>query len=107
MLATRDLSRHTIRAYKGDLASFERFAGAETEVGDLHKDSLLGFVQAQRASAPAPASLRRRVSALKGFSRWLVKQGLIANNPWGDSIVAAGRGRRLPRVLPGRDLDRL
>lgn len=107
LLATRDLSPHTVRAYEGDLVSFERFASTGTQVGDLNRSTLIEFLESQRASALSPASLRRRASALRGFSRWLLGQGLIANDPWLGASVATGRGRKLPRVLPAADLDRL
>lgn len=105
--ATRDLSPHTVRAYQGDLASFEGFAGAGTSVEDLSRSTLVDFLESQKASALSPASLRRRVAALRGFSRWLLAQGLIASDPWQGASVAAGRGRSLPRALPAGDLDRL
>ncbi|HSS41481.1 MAG TPA: tyrosine-type recombinase/integrase [Solirubrobacterales bacterium] len=107
LLATRDLSPHTVRAYEGDLVSFERFANTGMQVADLDRSTLLEFLESQRALALSPASLRRRASALRGFSRWLVGQGLIANDPWLGASVATGRGRKLPRVLPTADLDRL
>lgn len=107
LLATRDLSPHTIRAYKGDLASFESFAGAGTDVRALDRSTLIGFLENQRAAALSPASLRRRASALRGFSRWLLVQGFIASDPWLGACVAAERGRKLPRVLSTGDMDRL
>lgn len=107
LLTTRDLSPHTIRAYHGDLGSFEGFAGAGTDVATLDRSALVDFLENQRASALSPASLRRRAAALRGFSRWLLAQGLIPNDPWLGASVAMGRGRKLPRVLSARDLDRL
>lgn len=105
--AAKDLSPHTVRAYQGDLASFEQFVGAATKVEVLNKSTLVEFLEDQRASTLAAASLRRRASALRGFSRWLADTDLIPSDPWVGVSVAAGRGRRLPRILPARDLDRL
>ncbi len=107
LFATRDLSPHTLRAYQGDLSSFEASVGTETLVDELDRSALVGFLETQRASGLSPASLRRRASALRGFSRWLLAQGLIGNDPWIGASVAAERGRRLPRVLPPAELDRL
>jgi len=107
LLATRDLSPHTVRAYQGDLASFEASAGAETDVADLDRSTLIEYLENQRASKLSPASLRRRGSALRGFSRWLLDQGLIASDPWHGVSVSAGRRRKLPQVLSAEDLDRL
>ena len=39
LLATRDLSPHTIRAYDGDLASFERYVGADFEVEEIDREA--------------------------------------------------------------------
>lgn len=107
LLATRDLSPHTIRAYGGDLASFERYVDADIEVGEIDRDSLISFVEEQKAGGLSPASLRRRASALRGFCRWLLSQGLLDADPWIGASLAVGRSRRLPRTLPAHELDRL
>lgn len=105
--ATRDLSPHTVRAYEGDLASFQRYGGAGRDVEALDSSTLVDFVESQRSDGLSPASLRRRISALRGFSKWLLAQGLIESDPWPGASIAAGRGRKLPRVLSAADVDRL
>jgi integrase/recombinase XerD len=107
LLATRDLSPHTLRAYQGDLSSFEAFAGPALEVGEIESSTLVDFLERQRALGLSPASLRRRASALRGFSRWLLAEGLIEADPWSGASFALGRARRLPRALPTQELDRL
>jgi integrase/recombinase XerC len=107
LLATRDLSPHTLRAYESDLMGFEEFAGADLDVDELDRSSFVGFLDSQRARSLSPASLRRRASALRGFSRWLLAQDLVASDPWSGESISLGRTRKLPRVLPPRDLDRL
>lgn len=107
LLAARDLSPHTLRAYEGDLSSFEEFVGCDLGVRELERSSLLDFLESQRARGLSPASLRRRASALRGFSRWLFAQNLIGSDPWHGESVALGRARKLPRALSRRDLNRL
>lgn len=107
LLATRNLSHHTIRAYDGDLASFERHLGADTEVAEIDRDSVISFIEKQKAANLSPASLRRRVSALRGFCRWMESQDLLVADPWSGASLALGRSRRLPRTLPAHELDRL
>ncbi|HSS33120.1 MAG TPA: tyrosine-type recombinase/integrase [Solirubrobacterales bacterium] len=107
LLATKDLSPHTLRAYQGDLSSFEASLDVGIQVDELDRAALVEFLETQKASGLSPASLRRRASALRGFSRWLLAQDLISADPWIGASVAVGRARRLPRVLPPRELDRL
>jgi integrase/recombinase XerD len=107
LLATRDLSPHTIRAYGGDLASFERYMGADFEVLEINQDSVISFIEQQKDAALSPASLRRRAAALRGFCRWLLLRGLLVADPWHGASLALGRSRRLPRVLAAHELDRL
>jgi site-specific recombinase XerD len=107
LLATRDLSPHTIRAYNGDLASFERYVGADFEVEEIDRDSVISFVEKQKAAALSPASLRRRAAALRGFCRWLQSQGVLVADPWSGASLTLGRTRRLPRTLPVHELDLL
>lgn len=107
LLATRDLSPHTIRAYEGDLASFARYIGAGFDVEGIDRNALVAFIEAQKAEALSPASLRRRAAALRGFCRWLLSQGLISADPWSGTSLALGRTRRLPRNLATHELKLL
>lgn len=105
LLATRDLSPHTIRAYDADLVSFQRYLGADFEAAEITQEDVFSFVEQQRAAKLAPASLKRRASALRGFSRWMLSQGLLVDDPWRGASLALGRPRRLPRTLPAHELN--
>lgn len=107
LLATRDLSPHTIRAYDADLASFERYVGAGFTAAEIEQDNVISFIEREKAANLSPASLKRRVAALRGFCRWMLSQGLLAVDPWNGASLALGRPRRLPRTLPAHELDRL
>lgn len=107
LLATRDLSPHTIRAYGGDLISLERHLDPNLEVDELDRERLVSFIEAQRAGGLSPASLRRRAAALRGFCRWLHSRDLLESDPWIGTSLPLGRSRRLPRTLPAHELDRL
>ncbi|HMJ74071.1 MAG TPA: tyrosine-type recombinase/integrase [Solirubrobacterales bacterium] len=107
LLVTRDLSPHTIRAYDGDLSSFERYLGPRIDVGGIDRDDLVSFLERQKDAGLSPASLRRRASALRGFCRWMLSQDLVEADPWSGTSVALGRSRKLPRVLPAHELNRL
>jgi site-specific recombinase XerD len=107
LLATRDLSPHTIRAYDADLASFQRYLGSGFLAAEIDQENVLSFIERQKAAELSPASLKRRASALRGFCSWLLSQGLLVADPWNGASLALGRPRRLPRTLPTHELDRL
>jgi site-specific recombinase XerD len=104
---TRDLSPHTIRAYEGDILAFERHLGPGAVVRDIDGDAFVAFMEEQRAAGLSSASVRRRAAGLRGFSRWLTTAHLLDADPWAGATVAVGRSRRLPRLVPGHELDRL
>lgn len=106
-LLTRDLSPHTVRAYEGDLACFERHLGPRARVDAIDRENLVSFLEMQREAGLSPASLRRRASTLRSFCRWMLSEGLLEDNPWSGASVSFGRTRRLPRVLAAHELDRL
>lgn len=107
LLVTRDLSPHTIRAYDGDIAAFERYLGVRAFVEQIDRDGLVGFLEDQRATGLAPTSIRRRASGIRGFCKWLRSSRLLDSDPWAGATIAIGRSRKLPRLLPRHELDRL
>jgi integrase/recombinase XerC len=107
LLVARDLSPHTIRAYDSDIAAFERHLGNRAFVSQIDLDRLTAFMEEQRAAGLSSTSIRRRASGLRGFCKWLLSCSLLDSDPSVGAIVAVGRSRKLPRVLPTHELDRL
>jgi integrase/recombinase XerD len=104
---TRDLSPHTIRAYDADIAAFERHIGMRAFVRQIDRDRLVSFMEDQRAAGLSSRSIRRRAAGLRGFCRWLLSCHLLDADPWVGATVAVGRSRKLPRLVPTHELDRL
>jgi site-specific recombinase XerD len=107
LLIARDLSPHTVRAYDGDIAAFERHLGRGALVRQIDRSRLLAFMEEQRKAGLSSSSMRRRASGLRGFSRWLLAARLLDDDPWMGTRVAVGRSRKLPRILPAHELERL
>jgi integrase/recombinase XerC len=76
------------------------------EIGDIaNMDSRMirDFIADSHRGGLSTRSLRRRLSAVRGFFAFLVREGLLANNP--AEVVAMPRAaRHLPRLL---DVDRV
>ncbi len=107
LTVAKDLSAHTIRAYAGDLNSFERYLDTGAECTSIDREVILSFVEAQREAGISPASLRRRASALRGFCRWMILHGALEIDPWSETRLQLGRSKKLPRTIPTHRLNRL
>lgn len=107
LVATKDLSPHTVRAYQADIAALERHLGGCEDVGRIDRTCVIEFIEDQRHAGLCSRSIRRRASGVRGFCRWLLSRGLLESDPWVALTLSAGRARKLPRVLPAHELDRL
>jgi integrase/recombinase XerC len=96
----RNRSGHTVRAYVGDavglLDHLAKLGGRR--VGDLDLGMLRGWLAIQRNGGAARTTLARRAAALRTFSAWAHRAGLIDNDP--AQLLASPRAHRsLPPVL--------
>lgn len=107
LLATRDFSPHTIRAYDSDIAAFERHLGPEAEVSKIDRTVILSFIEDQRVAGVTARSIRRRASGIRGFCRWLQSCQMLDDDPWASVALNLRRPSKLPRPVSTADLDRL
>ncbi|GMU69410.1 MAG: tyrosine recombinase XerD [Steroidobacteraceae bacterium] len=105
-LATeRRLSPHTSSNYARDLAALARYCETEriTDLARLDSQHVRLFAARSHAAGLAPRSVQRRLSAVRSFCAFLVREGAIAANPALD-IKAPKAGKRLPGTL---DVDQV
>ncbi|MBN1309304.1 MAG: tyrosine recombinase XerC [Chitinispirillaceae bacterium] len=98
----RGFSEHTIAAYRRDLGQFETFVRINDAKGGLHstmnKPHLRAFLFQLSRKGIKPRSIARKLAALKSFSRYCLKQGLLNANP--TKVLAAPRPEKtLPVFL--------
>ncbi|KUH98259.1 recombinase XerC [Mycolicibacterium acapulense] len=97
----RGRSEHTRRAYLGDLRSLFGFMaerGHDVGLNALSLPVLRSWLAAQAAAGAARTTLARRTSAVKMFTAWAVRRGLIDTDPAARLQVPKAR-RELPAVL--------
>jgi integrase/recombinase XerC len=97
----RGRSAHTRRAYLGDLRSLfafldERAPGAGLRA--LSLPMLRSWLAAGAGAGAARTTLSRRTSAVKAFTAWALRQGLLADDPAARLQTPKTR-RTLPAVL--------
>jgi len=94
--SVRNLSPATVKAYRQDLDAFfvwvNRHSAQDVSLEPALFRRYVGHLSRQNA---AVSSVNRRLSALKGFFRYLYRQGIIDSSP-----VQGIRGLRSERRLP-------
>jgi integrase/recombinase XerC len=104
--AERALSRHTVRAYYGDVQSLLEYARRYDVAGpgDLDAGILRGWLAEQHEAGAARATLARRGAAARAFTSFAHRQGWLATDP--GPLLGTPRARRaLPRVLRREEMN--
>ncbi|HEY5783642.1 MAG TPA: tyrosine recombinase XerC [Microlunatus sp.] len=100
----RDLSAHTIRAYRGDLLDLfvhlDRL-GAQ-DLSGLTVRSLRSWLANQQTRGRARGTLQRRTAAVRVFGRWAVQTGRLDHDP-AAALRSPKRVRSLPPTLETAD----
>jgi len=91
-------SHHTVAAYRRDLERFLAHCG-DVSLSALNRRQVQDWLVAAHASGLAPASLARRLSALRSFLDTAVRMNWCAENA-ADGIAPPKQPKRLPRALP-------
>ena len=100
LAAERALSRHTVRAYQGDVRSLLEYAW-RCGVGDvaaLDLATLRGWLASQHQDGAARATLARRGAAARAFTAYACRRGWLAVDP-GPQLGTPKARRVLPQVL--------
>jgi integrase/recombinase XerC len=100
LTSERNLSVHTVRAYIGDLESL--LDHLETlkvdEIAQLELNHLRSWLANQQIKGGARTSLSRRITSIRLFTKWAVKNNYLAKDV--GTTLATPKGHRiLPDVL--------
>ena len=91
-------SAHTRRAYLGDLRSLGEFLGPDAPLAELTLPVLRSWLAQQAGQGTARSTLSRRTSAIKTFTAWAQRRGLLAIDP-AARLQTPKAHRTLPAVL--------
>lgn len=104
----RGLARNTIAAYRRDLTTYCSYlerAGVESFEG-VNRQIIEGFVGDRRDGGYSDASVERAVAAVKGLHAFLVRDGIVAQNPTA-ALRLPKKAERLPEYLSVGDVSAL
>ncbi|HEX3865649.1 MAG TPA: site-specific tyrosine recombinase XerD [Gemmatimonadaceae bacterium] len=101
-------SPRTLEAYRRDverMVSYARTRGAAT-AGDVTSRMLRDFIYHLKDVGLAPSSIRRNISAVRTYFRFLLSDGAVARDP-SERIETPKRWRTLPDVLTVEEVGAL
>jgi len=95
----RGVSRHTLAAYRRDLTDFNRFiARGGHRLTDVRADDVVSYLENARARGLKPASIARRLAAVRGLYRHLLREDALTRDPT-EHVDTPRAGRPLPKTL--------
>jgi integrase/recombinase XerD len=95
----RAVSPHTLAAYRRDLRDFLAFLRhARRPLGRARPDDVVAWLERLQRAGLQPATIARRLSALRSFAGHLVRDGRLRHDPT-EAIDRPRRPRPLPRTL--------
>lgn len=103
----RNLSPHTVRAYRSDLSDYGCWAqGSGVDPLGADRRHMRRYLADLDGAGCSRSTMNRRLSALRAFFHWLCLQGVLESDPV-SSIQGPKREKSLPRVMTADDMDRL
>ena len=104
----KGLSERTHEAYGRDLQRFAVWASVQGDASpdELQPAQLRAFVYHLKDLGLSPASIRRTVSAVHTYFRFLLGEGLVGRDP-SEQLETPKRWRTLPEVLSVEEIDAL
>lgn len=108
LAAERRLAKNTLASYQADLAAFFLYLYSRRikALDAIRTEHLRGWLTACHQQGITSRSNARRVSALRGFFKFLTGEGLLTASPT-DLLDLPKPGRPLPKVLSEAEVGQL
>ena len=100
----KQYSRHTIEGYRRELSRFQTLC--DIPIDDIRSHHITDFVIALHHLELQPKSVQRALSAVRSYFEYLIKCGLVENNP-AAAVRAPKAQRKLPATLDTDQAARL
>lgn len=94
----RQLSPHTIKSYRRDLLQFQEYLDSRITISGVSSHHVRQFVAHRHRQGSSGKSLQRSLSAIRVFYHFLIRQGVVENNP-ALGVVTPKTAKKLPKTL--------
>ena len=102
-------SPHTIVSYQNDLAAFFDFIEIKfgsTKLDEINASFVRSWLAEMKESGMESKSLNRKISTLKSFFKYQLKQGTLLTSPMA-TIISPKVKKRLPQYVDEKDIHTL
>jgi integrase/recombinase XerC len=110
LCVVKNASEHTLRNYGIDLKAFKTFHEKEIvpefSIADVDKRSIRAYLAALAAKSASKKTVLRRLSSLRSFYKYLIKERLIEHSPLGE-IDSPKLEKKIPPSLTYAQVERL
>ena len=109
LVAERGAAPATVSAYRGDLDAYRTFLETERKVQNASKvqrEDIAQFVSSLSDKGFAPSTIERRLSVVKGYHRFLVREGYAEADP-AQTVPLPRKPHMLPDVLSVAQVTKL
>jgi integrase/recombinase XerD len=105
--STHDRRKKTEAAYQLDLSQFASLIGDNADLLSLNGTLVERWAAHLRQEGYSPASIRRKMVALRVFTSYWVRKGVLSESPFWRVKLSYGRIEQLPRSLTEREIRAL
>lgn len=106
-LEKKHVSKNTLDAYVRDISRFNNFIKERKEkIAEIEIVSVMAYVQYLQKEGKAASSIVRNIVSLRNFYKYLMKKGIINENPVVDYEIPKIK-HNIPKILTIEEVDKL
>lgn len=103
----KNLSDHTLKAYRIDFEQFSAFTDRNTEIQLITKEQIRAFQQLLGSRECKPATIKRKLACIRAMFRWYELEEVLDNNIFHKLNLNLRTAIALPKNIPTQEIKKL
>lgn len=105
----KNRSKHTVLSYENDLNQFQDYCIRvydQSEISEINHLIIRSWIMEMKSEGISNASVNRKISALKTFYKFLIRNEIVVKNPMA-KVQTLKKSKRLPAYVPKAKMNYL